>query len=90
MKKSIINEDFEAAIQDMEQSSKPKHRFNVGDSVKVKDNLIVGQWYDGLLFNESMEQYKGKETTVRYIIYEEYVLDLGPYFYNDLMLEKLE
>lgn len=33
--------------------------FKVGDKVKVKNNLVVNERYDGLLFSRDMTQYKG-------------------------------
>ncbi len=67
------------------------HRFNTNNRVKVKEDLKTGEWYDGLIFNSSMEEYKGKEFNVEAISAEGYILNTRRfYFFSDEMLERAE
>ncbi len=66
------------------------HRFNEGDKVKIKQDLVVGEYYDGLLFSARMESYRGKELTIAVSSSGEYLLHNLPYLFNDEMLEPAE
>lgn len=68
--------------------------FNIGDKVKVKNNLIVGNTYghDGLCyFAEDMEKYKGKVYTIQNIDRKDrYTLNLEDDFYWEFTHDMLD
>lgn len=43
-------------------------KYKIGDIVKVKENLISGKSYGGLMFSPFMEKYKGKTFMVANIV----------------------
>ena len=66
---------------------------------KVKENLEVNKYYEGVMFVKSMEQYKGKIFNVEFIrilpCHEEiHLINLegidGGYNFSPLMLEIIE
>ena len=66
---------------------------------KVKENLEVNKYYEGVMFVKSMEQYKGKIFNVEFIrilpCHEEiHLINLegidGGYNFSPLMLEIVE
>ena len=66
-------------------------KFKVGDRVKLKDDLIIGQQYNGIKFCEEMEKYKEKICMIR-VCHEyskTYLLDIddGGFYYGEDMLE---
>lgn len=66
-------------------------KFKVGDRVKLKDNLIIGQQYNGVTFIEKMEKYKGKICTIEIYSERDKVcfldIDDGNLYYGEDMLE---
>ena len=66
------------------------HRFNEGDRVKIKQDLVVGEYYDGLLFSARMESYRGKELVISVSSSGEYLVEGLPHIFNDEMLELVE
>lgn len=70
-------------------------KFKIGDVVELKDNLIVGQMYDGITFLEEMQEYVGKPTTVAQSDSQDcklYLLDIdnGRFYYGEKMLESCQ
>lgn len=52
-------------------------RFKVGDKIRIKSNLVVGNRYNGeCLFNSDMKEYKGRMATIREIHEDRYILDI--------------
>ena len=41
-------------------------KFNIGDKVKVREDLKPNQYYGGLIFVSDMEKYAGKVFTIKY------------------------
>ncbi len=66
------------------------HRFNEGDKVRIRKDLIVGEYYDGLLFSTRMESCRGKELVISVSSSGEYLVEDLPYLFNDEMLEPAE
>ena len=42
-------------------------KFKIGDKVKLKDDLVVGEGYDELELLDNMEYYKGEVLTIKRI-----------------------
>lgn len=65
------------------------NRYKVGDKVKVREDLICGQTYNGELFARDMMDYKGKITEIENIFYNGgYSLKNCDYWhFTDEMLE---
>lgn len=67
-------------------------KYNVGDKVKVRKDLEVGESYSGILFFHSMDKYKGKEMTIEWTSDADHYLlveDDGGYSWIDEMFEGL-
>ena len=64
-------------------------KFNIGDKVKIRDNLVIDEMYGDLALLSGM--VFEKEKTVTYVEYRKhnsrYKLDGMPYLYNESMLE---
>lgn len=43
-------------------------RFNIGDAVTVRDDLVVGQVYGKWVFGKDMSRYAGKSLTVAIVL----------------------
>jgi hypothetical protein len=69
-------------------------KFKIGDKVRVRKDLIVNNYYDGVYFNSGMIGYLGKTATVTSDNAEgnsdRYYLDMsGSWVWNDEMLEEI-
>ena len=42
------------------------NEFKIGDKVRLRDDLEVGEKYDGVVMLSGMEDLKGKELTIYY------------------------
>lgn len=64
-------------------------KYKVGDKVKIREDLIVGNTYGADSFADEMEQYKGKTATITYICGNRYDIDLddGDWYWTDEMFE---
>lgn len=64
-------------------------KYKVGDKVRVRKDLEVGNMYGGYTFVDSMNEFKGKELTIRKLYPSSYELieDKGEYGWTDEMLE---
>lgn len=69
-------------------------KFNVGDQVRVKEDLVTGSFYnENTLFVSGMEQYKGKIVTIDLVDHDgTYRIkeDGGEWWYADDMLEPID
>lgn len=66
--------------------------FKVGDKVKVKENLRVGKFYDGVYFSIEMDKFKGKVVEIMNI-YDNYYGIKGDdwnFYFSDEMLEPIK
>lgn len=71
--------------------------FKVGDSVRLKDNLIVGKRYfmekgfNSEAFSEGMEKFKGKKAVITRCAEQGYRIDLqSVYWFTDEMLDNFD
>ena len=51
-----------------------KVTFKVGDKVRIKKNLVVGNYYNGWRFDAERKEYVGKIVTVGYVSDENFIL----------------
>ena len=66
------------------------NEFKIGDKVRLRDDLEVGEKYGGLEFLSRMEGLKGKEITIDRISRQgNYILKEGRFYYSEEMLEKV-
>ena len=66
------------------------NEFQIGDKVKLRDDLEVGEKYDGVVMLSGMEDLKGKELTIYYISEDgDYTFDEANYYCSEEMLEKV-
>jgi hypothetical protein len=65
--------------------------YKVGDKVKIREGLVVGEAYGNLLFDDDMEQHCLSVATITFIDGEDYILDIddGGWYWSDEMLEGL-
>lgn len=67
------------------------NRFNKSDKVRIKEDLIGGQYYGAIYFSEEMEKYCGLETEIsRVANYYKLNIDDGEWYWSDEMLESVE
>lgn len=69
-------------------------KFKVGDKVRVKKDLIVGEHYDnGCYFNSDMKEYKGKQLTIKNVGecegFSRYDVKENRWTFTDSMLEDI-
>lgn len=66
-------------------------KYKVGDKVKIREDLIVGNDYGSDGFVEEMEQYKGKTATITGAFMGKYDIDIddGDWSWTDEMLEDI-
>lgn len=66
------------------------NEFKIGDKVRLRDNLEVGEKYNGVIMLSGMEDLKGKELTIYYISEDgDYTFEEGNYYCSEMMLEKV-
>lgn len=66
------------------------NKFKVGDKVKLRDNLEVGEDYGEITFLRDMKKLQGKELTIDYISQQgNYILKEGRFYYSEEMLERV-
>ena len=65
------------------------NEFKVGDKVKLRDNLKVGEKYEGVLFLSGMKDLQGKELTINYISEGDYTFEESVYYCSEEMLKKV-
>ena len=65
------------------------NEFKVGDKVKLRDDLKVGEKYEGVLFLSGMKDLQGKELTINYISEGDYTFEESVYYCSGEMLEKV-
>jgi len=69
-------------------------KFQIGSSLKVKEGLVEGRYYNGMngvYFNPDMEKYCGMEANVVEIENDKYKLDIddGDWSWNNAMVEEV-
>ena len=65
-------------------------KFEIGDRVKLRDDLKVGRDYGGITFLRDMKDLQGKELTIDRISRQgNYILKEGRFYYSEEMLEKV-
>lgn len=64
-------------------------KFKMGDKVRVKEDLVAGNYYNDVCFSDSMDEYRGEITTISFIDSQgDYNLQgCGIWFFSDNMLE---
>ena len=66
------------------------NKFKVGDKVKLRDGLEVGEDYGEITFLRDMKDLQGKELTIDRISRQgNYILKEGRFYYSEEMLEKI-
>ena len=66
------------------------NEFKIGDKVRLRDNLEVGEDYGGITFLRDMKDLQGKELTIDRISQQgNYILKEGRFYYSEEMLEKV-
>ena len=66
------------------------NELKIGEKVKLRDDLEVGEKYDGVVMLSGMEDLKGKELTIYYISEDgDYTFDEANYYCSEEMLEKV-
>ena len=69
-------------------------KYNVGDKVRIKEDLKTNKDYNGLNFDEEMAQFKGKIVTIKAksVFSDHYKIeeDTFGWFWNDEMLEDIK
>ena len=64
-------------------------KFKVGDTVRIKNSLIVGQKYNDYVFNKDMEKYKWLTSTIKHVYTSSYTIDIdnGRFSWTEDMLK---
>lgn len=66
------------------------NKFKIGDKVRLRDDLKVGEVYGGVSFSSSMNKLKGKELTIEGMSLKgNYEIEESYFFLSDEMLEKV-
>ena len=67
------------------------NKFKVGDKVRLRDDLKVGEEYGEVSFSSSMNKLKGKELTIEGMSLKgNYEIEESYFFLSDEMLEKVD
>ena len=65
-------------------------KFKIGDKVRLRDDLEVGEDYGEITFLRDMKDLQGKELTIDRISRQgNYILKEGRFYYSEEMLEKV-
>ena len=69
----------------------------VGDKVKIKQDLVLGEFYNNCVYHVSMEKYAGKVATITTVFHDSETevnykldIDLGEWFWDSEMIEPVE
>ena len=66
------------------------NKFKIGDKVRLRDDLEVGEDYGEITFLRDMKDLQGKELTIDRISQQgNYILKEGRFYYSEEMLEKI-
>ena len=66
------------------------NKFKIGDKVRLRDDLEVGEDYGEITFLRDMKSLRGKELTIDRISQQgNYILKEGRFYYSEEMLEKV-
>ena len=67
------------------------NKFKIGDKVRLRDDLKVGEEYGEVSFSSSMNKLKGKELTIEGMSLKgNYEIEESYFFLSDEMLEKVD
>ena len=67
------------------------NKFKIGDKVRLRDDLKVGEKYGEVSFSSSMNKLKGKELTIEGMSLKgNYEIEESYFFLSDEMLEKVD
>lgn len=64
-------------------------KYKIGDRVKVREDLVVDEFYGGSCFISDMDKFKGKIVTIKLKHNKEYRIEEMGYFWTDEMFEGL-
>lgn len=64
-------------------------KYKVGDRVKIRDDLQVGDVYNGIHFTSNMLRYRGKVLAVGYVGCNWYIMEGTAYLFSEGMIEGL-
>lgn len=64
-------------------------KYKVGDKVKVRNDLVVKNYYGTQMFVEEMRRYKGQTFTIAFSSGREYLVKESSWWWTDEMLEDL-
>lgn len=65
-------------------------KYKVGDVVKFREDLVIGEWYGGIQFLSGMRNIRGRTNTIRHLGAGGYFSICGSVFwYSPQMLEDL-
>lgn len=63
-------------------------KFSVGDKVRVREDLVVGEYYGDYMFTHDMKEYKGYIFEISKVLSREYLLkDMPSFLWTNEMLE---
>ena len=67
-------------------------KYKVGDKVKVKEDLEIGETYGGLTFSVQMREYRGQIVTIKTADDDSYQIEEDElnWYWTDEMLEDVE
>ena len=67
-------------------------KYKVRDKVRVRNSLIIDDYYNGFEFTREMKQFEGKEITINEVLDDYYLIkeDNQSFGWNDEMLEPIE
>ena len=64
-------------------------KFNVGDEVRIREDISVGRVYSGVTLLSEMAIHCGKVFTIKNFYGSAYTLHNNRYYYGEDMLEKI-
>ena len=87
----ISEEDRYCYTDEMIEGLALNNKYNIGDRVRIKENLVVGKYYGSNSFVENMKPYE--EITIKKVLFYdgniEYISEENYYYYTDEMIEGL-
>lgn len=64
-------------------------KYNLGDKVKIREDLLDNEWYGAYAFSREMTEMKGKVVTIERIIFGGYKVKECSFNWTDEMFESL-
>jgi len=63
-------------------------KYNIGDEIKIREDLAIGEMYDECCFVADMEKYRGKVVTIVSIVANRYrIKESFDWYLVDEMIE---